>query len=221
MKLNYGIRIFLSFLIMIATNSGKIYRFAMDHGLGYGFAEVYDFTDDSMFNGRYAFVYDRVDTDIKKEYSITEIRSREIAIGPITLYKFPNVRGIGAWKYLFKTEDFLITDRPSHKYSQAAILGNNWAESPWWHKCPYDMQKLPEYVDYEQLRPLETRILNGHTSVGMKFTMKNLLDHGKKVSDFYDLSQLGVKNMFVQLINTYYPLEKTVEFLDQLPRKKT
>jgi len=37
---------------MIATNSGKIYRFTMDHGLGYGFAEVYDFTDHPMFDGR-------------------------------------------------------------------------------------------------------------------------------------------------------------------------
>jgi hypothetical protein len=203
---------------MITTNSGKIYRFVLDHGLGYGFAEVYDFTDDSMFDGRYVFAYDRIDAEAQKEYSITEIRSNLIALGPITLYKFPNVRGVGAWKYLFRTDDFLITERPSYKYLQAATRGNNWTESPWWYKAPCDMKKLPDYVDYEKLRHLETRILNGHPGVATKFTMKYLLDCGKKVSDFYDLSQLAAKNMFVQLINTYYPLGKTIEFLEQLPR---
>ncbi|HEY4285959.1 MAG TPA: hypothetical protein VGN00_02560 [Puia sp.] len=203
---------------MIATNSGKIYRFALDHDFGYGFAEVYDFTDDSMFDGRYVFAYDRIDADVKKDYSITEIRSNAVAIGPITLYKFPNVRGVGAWKYLFKTDDFLITKQPPYKYLQAAVCGNNWTESPWWYKAGPGTNKLPDYIDYEMIRHLETRILNGHTSMATKFTMKYLLDVGKKVSDFYDLSQPGAKNMFVQLVNTYYPLGRTIEFLAQLPR---
>ena len=204
---------------MIATNSGKIYRFALDHGLGYGFAEIYDFTDDSMFDGRYAFAYERVDAEMQNKYSMTEIRLSPIAIGPITLYKFPNVRGVGAWKYLFRTDDFLIKERPKHKYLQAIPRSDNWAEMPWWEELPCDKRGAPEYVDYEEVRHLETQILNGHTGVAKKFTMKNLLDRGKKVSDFYDLSQPGNKNMFVQLINTYYPVEKTIEFLEQLPKR--
>ena len=98
---------------MIPDNSGKIYRFAMDHELGYGFAEVYDFTDDSPFDGRYVYVYDRVEEVIRKDYDIADIRSSNIAPEPITLYKFPNVKGIRSWKYLFQTSDFLITTRPN------------------------------------------------------------------------------------------------------------
>ena len=50
--------------------------------------------------------------------------------------------------------------------------------------------------------------------------MKIILDQKEKVSDYYDLSEIGNKNLFVYLINTYYPLKKTKEFLKQLPSKR-
>ena len=51
----------------------------------------------------------------------------------------------------------------------------------------------------------------------MKFSMKKLLDEGKKVGEYYDLADLGTKNMFVQLINIYYSLDKTIQFLKEIP----
>ncbi|HWK03667.1 MAG TPA: hypothetical protein VNS58_08545 [Puia sp.] len=203
---------------MKPENSGKIYRFTMDHGLGYGFAEVYDFTDDRPFDGRYVYVYDRVEGAIRKDYDMADIRSSKIALGPITLYKFPNVKGILSWKYLFQTSDFLITTRPNSKELRGMHnKNNNRAELGDWYKAPYNMQKMPDYVDYEKVRYLETRILNGHSSAVMKFSMKKLLDEGQRVGEYYDLTDLGTKNMFVQLINTYYPLDKTIEFLKEIP----
>ena len=47
--------------------------------------------------------------------------------------------------------------------------------------------------------------------------MKVILDRGDKVSYYYDLTDTGNKFMFLQLINKYYPLEKTLEFLNQSP----
>ena len=35
-------------------------------------------------------------------------------------------------------------------------------------------------------------------------------------TDFYDLSQMGNLNLFVQLINTYYPIEKTEKLLTEI-----
>jgi hypothetical protein len=204
---------------MIPENSGKIYRFAMDHGLGYGLSEVYDFTDHSMFDGRYAYVYNKIDSTVAREYNMDAIRATGIALGPITFYKFPNVRGIGAWKYLFQTADFLLTERPPSKELRGMHQKNdNWAELGDWYQAPYDMKKMPSYVPYEQVRHLETRILNGPGSVVKKFSMKTLIDNGKRVSDYYDLTQLGTKNMYVQLINTYYPLTRTIELLKDIPR---
>ena len=48
---------------MTAENSGKVYRFKLDYNLGLGFAEVYDFTDLSMFDGRDVYVYNRHDEE--------------------------------------------------------------------------------------------------------------------------------------------------------------
>jgi hypothetical protein len=95
---------------------------------------------------------------------------------------------------------------------------DNWAELADWYQAPYDLMKLPKYVPYEEVRYLEIRILNGPGSAVKKFTMKTLLDKGEKVSAYYDLKNLGTKNMSVRLINTYYPLDKTKQFLRDLPK---
>ena len=68
---------------------------------------------------------------------------------------------------------------------------------------------------------METTILNSRVGVVIKFTMKVILDNNKMVSKYYDLSELGNRNMFVQLVNTYYPLSKTQEYLKQLPVRTT
>ncbi len=61
---------------MVAENSGKIYRFKLDHDLGFGFAEVYDFTDElSMLDGRIVYVYDKCDKEEKLNYELVEILS--------------------------------------------------------------------------------------------------------------------------------------------------
>ena len=82
---------------------------------------------------------------------------------------------------------------------------------------------MPTFVPYEKVRHLESRIINSPSGVATKFTMKVILDNREKVSDYYDLNNLADKNMFVQMINTYYPLTKTKSFLKQLPttRNKT
>jgi hypothetical protein len=205
---------------MIAENSGRIYRFKLDHALGFGFAEVYDFTDLSMFDGRIIYVYLKHDREAKASYDVEEIQRTGIALGPIRLNQFPNVRGLHAWKFLFQAEHLLIQELPETK----ELKGLHWKEDNWddfkgkWYSSENDISEgLPTYVDYERVRHLETRILNSTTGVVKKFTMKVILDRGEKASDYYDLTDTGNRFMFLQLVNTYYPLEKTVEFLKQLP----
>jgi intein-encoded DNA endonuclease-like protein len=67
-----------------------------------------------------------------------------------------------------------------------------------WFRWPYNLKQKRIFVPYEEVRYLETGILNGPGSVVEKFTMKN---------------------MYVQLINTYYTLEQTKEFLKDLPKE--
>lgn len=207
---------------MIRKNSGKIYRFKLQHNLGYGFAEVYDFTDYSMFSGRLVYVFDRIEKEEKSKYKLAEIRSSNIAIGPLHLGRFPNVRGVNSWKFLFQAKDLLIKDLPVTK----SLHGLTWDDDNWanfkkqWYTSNFNPKKeLPTYVDYEDVRHLETRILHFPLDVVIKSTMKALIDSNQKVSDYYDLSDLAYKFRFVELINTYYPLAKTRILLKQLPVK--
>jgi hypothetical protein len=206
---------------MITENSGKIYRFKLDHDLGFGFAEVYDFTDHSMFDGRLVYVYDKIDKINEKEYGISEIRSSKIALGPIRLYKFPASRGLHSWKFLFKTDELLITEFPETKELHKSNPKNNdWSKMNTWYKSQRDFKDWIVYVDYEEIRHLETRIINSPSGVAKEFTMKAILDRNERVSDYYDLSDLGNKNLFTYLINTYYPLKSTREYLRQIPKVK-
>jgi len=205
---------------MIVENSGKVYRFKLEHDLGYGFAEIYDFTDYSMFDGRLVYVYNRLDIDERPEYNIIDIRKSGIALGPIRLYKFPAARGLHSWKYLFTADELLTTEIPVTKELQSMhSKEDNWANFKWWYYSNQDKKQLPTYVDYEKVRHLETRIINAPSGVVRESTMKVILDRKENVSDYYDLSQQSNKNLFVYLINTYYPLSKTKQFLKQLPPK--
>jgi hypothetical protein len=205
--------------IMITENSGKIYRFKLDHDLGFGFAEVYDFTDHSMFDGRLVYVYNKVDIKCEKEYGISEIRKSKIALGPIRLYKFPASRGLHSWKFLFKADELLITELPETKELHSLDFKNNdWSKINTWYKSKRDFKDSITYVDYEEIRHLETRIINSPSGVAKEFTMRVILDRNENVSDYYDLSDLGSKNLFTYLINTYYPLTSTKKYLNQIPK---
>jgi hypothetical protein len=203
---------------MIEENSGKFFRFKLDFDLGFGFAEVYDFTDAHSADGVIVFVYNRVDTGAKKTYTQTEITESGIALGPITLFRYPGSRGVGAWKYLFQTDTFLINERPVRKDAQdLAPWIYNWNILKRWHKTDWNVKESPVYVPYQDVRSMETGILNSTNGVVIKTTMKILIDKGLSVADYYDLTELGNRNMYVALINTYYPLEITEQLICALP----
>ncbi|HYH15227.1 MAG TPA: hypothetical protein VD794_08405 [Flavisolibacter sp.] len=203
---------------MIEENSGKFFRFKLDFDLGFGFAEAYDFTDIHSADGNIVFVYNRIDTDIKKSYTPTDITDSGIALGPIRLFRYPNSRGTGAWKYLFKQDSYIIEEPNIVKIGQDnAPWVHDWNNLKKWYKSDYDRNHMPEYVPYTEVRSLETRIVNSTLGVVTKTTMKKLIDDEKDVTAYYDLSELGNRNMFIQLINTYYPLEKAKELIQLIP----
>lgn len=203
---------------MVEENSGKFFRFRLDFDLGFGFAEAYDFTDIHSADGSMVFVYNRIDKEIKKSYNLEEITSSGIALGPIRLISYPNSRGVGAWKYLFKHDNFVLEEPNITKSAQdLAPWGYDWNTAKRWHKSNWDPKGLPQYVPYSEVRSLETRIINSTSGIVKKVTMKKLIDEGKDLTKYYDLSELGTRNMFLQLINTYYPLEKTKELIELIP----
>jgi hypothetical protein len=208
-------------VIMIEDNSGKFFRFKLDFDLGYSFAEVYDFTDIHSADGTKVFIYNRIDSAISKSYNLSEITSSGIGLGPITLHRYPNNRGIGAWKYLFKSNNYIIEDPPITKECQElAPWTYDWNLLKKWHKSDWNYKSKPVYLLYPQVRSLETRIMNSNIGVVKKVTMKYLIDNNKNVGEYYSFREIGNINMFIQLINTYYGLEKCQQLIKGVPSTK-
>ena len=203
---------------MIKENSGKIYRFQLDHNLGYGFAEIYDFTDIHDFDGVVCYVYNRLDKEISPEYNLIDITKSGISLGPIRLNRIPPTRGKYASKLIGQKSDFLINKEPVSKQLQSLIIKHqNWNNFNEWYRSDYtDIDS--RFTEYKNVRRLETTILNHIAMVSTKFTMKFLIDNKENIADYYDLSEIGNLNMYIQLINTYYPLGKTEELLAELKK---
>jgi hypothetical protein len=208
---------------MIKENSGKIYRFKLDHNQGYGFAEIYDFTDFDEFDGRIIYVYNLIDEEPKTKYDLENINKSGIAIGPIRMMDFPGTRGKYASKYIGQRNDLLVNEIPVTKELKGIIIDeSNWNNFKSWYRSDYLENGELKFSRYSELRNLETRILSSIVSVTIKFTMKKIIDNGKDVAEYYDLNEIGNYNMFIQLINTYYSLEKATELLSKTknPYKK-
>ena len=202
---------------MIKENSGKIYRVKLDHNFGFGFAEIYDFTDFSEFDGRIIYTFNRIDPEEKSDYDLKQITESGISLGPIRSVSLPGTRGIYATKYIGQRTNFLINEIPVTKEFHGLLNDeNNWNNLKKWYRSDKFEKLHSNIVSYNELRSLETRILSSIVGISTKLTMKKIIDENRKVSDFYDLSEMKNLNLFVQLINTYYPLEKMEKLLTEI-----
>ena len=50
-------------------------------------------------------------------------------------------------------------------------------------------------------------------SVADRVTMIRLIENEVDLSEYFDFQDIGYKNIFIQLINTYYTEEKCIELL--------
>lgn len=195
-------------------NSGYIFRFPLEHDLGYGYVEVLDSSDSGTWEFL-AYVYNYFD---KGEISndVTKIVETGIYLGPLNITKYPNTKGKNAWKLIGRNVNY-IKNFPPRKSFTGDIGFYDWSKlHPWrYFRGP---QFHFEEVDYEKVRYLEYVNLYTHKdSLPKKVAMKKLIEMGEKVSDYYDFSDLGTRNIFVQVINTYFPQEKVEELIKELP----
>jgi hypothetical protein len=205
---------------VIKENSGKIYRFKLDHNLGFGFAEIYDFTDYSDFDGRLIYVYNQIDMEVKSDYDLNSINNSGIAMGPIRLQSFPGTRGKFSTKYIGQRKELLINKIPVTKELLGLIIRNmNWNDFDKWYRSDKFEDGESKFVSYDKVRYLERRVLSHISGVATKFTMKKIIEDDNNITDFYDLTQIGNLNLFLHVINTYFPLEKTQQVLGEI--KKT
>lgn len=199
---------------MKKENSGNIYKFLLDFDKGHAYAEILDYSDVSDFDGILVqvFNYSNKEKDEKK-VSIDEIKKSGILFGPAPVNKYPNTKGKGAWQLYGKDDDF-DTSPPLFKSLRGLLINYNWATlRPWFLDDRFGDNKTADVEkNYEDVRNLETMILNHIDSIKVKITMMKIIAEGEKVAEYYDLKDLGNKNLYLQVVNTYYD-KKTAEEL--------
>ncbi|WP_157208247.1 Imm26 family immunity protein [Mariniflexile maritimum] len=194
--------------------SGNIYRISLDFDLGFVYAELLDYTDVREFDGILIQVYNYIETGNEKQIDIEKIKSNEILFGPVPINKYPNNKGKFAWKYIGKSNSY-SKEFPWFKSFRGLInKDDNWSNlSPWFKANIHGIDSNSIEYNYEDVRRLETLILNHPEMVKIKVTMLLLINKGEIVRDFYDLTNIGNRNMYIQLINTYYDNNKVEELL--------
>jgi hypothetical protein len=185
--------------------------------MGYGYAEQDDFSDTYTFDGILVSVYKLIDKEIVNR-DLSTIRKSGVLFGPVPVFRYPPSRGKNKWIKIHHTKDFLINKWPLFKtYQGVNKEEKNWSKLDKWRIVDYNSSEVEmNFQDYEKLRHLETTILNSGEGVAMKITMMKLIEEKKKVSEFYDLRLLGNRNIYLQLVNTYYGKEKASSLLDDL-----
>jgi len=205
---------------MKVERSGEIYRFRLEHGQGFGYAQLLDFSDLSNISGWIIYVYNRFDTNGKLIPSLESITNKDIFMGPLTHCGYPARRGRYAWKYIGKTNNLLTSTYPTMKHLRGNITkDNNWANlGPWFQEVGIGISCNQIESSYEEIRNLEIGILDTEPSTVTKVTMKRLIDAGANLREYYDLSDRINEVCLVQIINTYYPLETTCKLLKLLDK---
>jgi len=203
---------------MQAERSGEVYRFRLEHGQGFGYAQLLDFSDLSNISGWIIYVYNRFDRNAKLIPSLESITNKGVFMGPLTHCGYPARRGRYAWKHIGKTDSLITAIYPTKKYLQGNIVkDNNWANlAPWFRAVGIGIGCKKIESSYEEIRSLETGILDTQPSTVTKVTMKRLIDAGANLREYYDLSDEINKSCLVEIVNTYYPLETTLKLLQLL-----
>lgn len=187
--------------------SGNVYKFPLDFNLGYAYAEILDFSDISNFDGILIQVFKivEIDKEVGSNRSIEEIKRTGIMFGPAPVNKYPKKMNKGGWELVGKDQEF-DKSPPLFKHLRGLLIKNNWSNlKPWFKQNRFDDKVDDVECQYEEVRHLETVILNHLDSIKTKITMMKIIQDKERVDKFYDLKNLGYKNLFLQIANTYYP----------------
>ena len=198
---------------MINKNSGFIFRFPLEKGLGYGYSEILDSSDSKTWE-YLAIIYNFFDQG-EICMDIGRIISSGIYMGPLNIIKYPNTKGKNAWKLIGRNENFSKVI-PPHKSVPADIRNYDWSKLKPWRYFEDSIFNFTE-VDYEKVRFIEyLNLITHNDSLPKKVTMKKLIEMGEKVGNYYDFSDQGNRNIFVQVINTYFSQEKVEDLIKDL-----
>jgi hypothetical protein len=187
--------------------TGSVFQFYVPEIKKYAFCKFFDFQHVNSFHGLLAQVFDKFSDN--ENNSINDLKNCEWLFGPRSIHKWPNLRKDAGWKYLgimSSAEDEIIPDFKGVQASQT-IVENESSLDQW-----YPIHNLTERgpnCEYIKVKHLENKILTT-TSLGLVWRtgMEYCRINGLKIEDFYDLTDVAIRNTYWQMINI--PIYKTI-----------
>lgn len=186
--------------------TGSVFQFYVPEIRKYAFSKFFDFKHLSGFHGLLAQVFDKFTET--EDNSIDDLTTCDWLFGPRSIYKWPNLRKNTGWKLLgilnSPNDDFV----PDFKDAQAinTVVEDESKTGPWYPV--HNLTERGENCDYEQVKHLEHIILTPTLGLTWRTGMEYCRINGMRVEDYYDLSNAGIKSLYLQMINV--PIYKDI-----------
>lgn len=180
-----------------------------------------DFSDVSQFNGVLMYVYDIRFKDITSEILETDISCLKCLFGPMSINRPPNTKGKNSWKLIRELSEVDI-EIPAFKATQFTIALDkalNWNLIDEWYVVRNFTDKS-HIMKYNKVRELETLFLYDKKDISIRATMHYLIELGKPVFNYYDLSLGRYRELYLLHINTAFTLKRSQELIKNLPPRR-
>jgi hypothetical protein len=181
--------------------TGSVFQFYVPEIKKYAFCKFFDFKHLSGFHGLLAQVFDKFTNTA--DNTIDDLKTSDWLFGPRSMHKWPNLRKDSTWKLLGILNSPEDDNVPDFKGVQVfeSVVEDESRIGPWY--CIRNLTERGDNCDYEQVKHLE-RIILTTSSLGLVWRtgMEYCRINDLKVDDYYNLSDEGVRNMYLQMINT-------------------
>lgn len=184
--------------------TGSVFQFFVPEIKKYAFCKYFDFRYLSEFHGLLAQVYDHF-ADTESNY-LDDLKEADWLFGPRSMHKWPNLRKDTGWKSLgimSAPGDEIV---PDFKGTLSRVVEDDSKIDRW-----YAIRNLNggEDCKYSQVQHLE-RIILTTSSLGLVWRtgMEYCRNNGLAVEKYYDLTESGLRNMYLQMLNV--PIYKDI-----------
>jgi len=185
--------------------SGTILEFKVPLNLGYAYSKILDFRYIREFDGVLVKVFDHIVKEPINDISI--LSAKDWLFGTRRMPWLPGTRGKGAWKMkgvLISEDDNII---PDFKYciKSSAYMKDVSKLEPW------DIVKnINNYIpsSYDKVKHLEDTVVTPRLGIERRTAMEYCRINKMDVNEYFDMSDLGNKLIYTQMINV--PIYKTI-----------
>ena len=188
--------------------TGNVYKVRLGFEMGFAYAQVVEFSG-VEFDGRLLYILSSSD-DLDSPCSDLdeELEGAFVELGPFFMSEWPRVARQSPWRMLGCASMIAPSAWPPTKRSRRSVslLTGDWSLVPdWYAVAGVGLETAARQVSsYEEVRSLETRILQTPSGVRDKATMYRMIQSGMNVQDAFELRDRRVKNLYEQLVNTYF-----------------